>query len=101
MRGKTPMMLIAMSSGQDVTGATECVQALIAANADINLRDARGRTALFHAVTAVQGRQSGHQDFVRLFENALDKAGGQDNYGTTALEWAAREAEAGMVEVLL
>lgn len=87
----TPLMNLAASPDGDSAGTAK---ALIDAKADVDMRDNRGRTALWHAV------MSNNATLLHVFDSAGDK-NPSETYRVTPLNLAVRENKVDSVEILV
>lgn len=87
----TPLMRV---SDVESASRVSVAQALIAAKADLDAYDTRGRTALFFA--SINGRA----DLVPLFAAAKDKDP-SDSYQVTALNWAVQKGYVDVAAALI
>lgn len=80
--------------------ATELVEALLAAGADVDARDAHGMTALHHAIGANRAAADGARVIEVLVRAGADVEA-QGQYGWTPLLYAVERGEVEEVEALL
>ncbi len=76
VQGRTPLMFACGAMPKDSTGLLQVIKLLIAADADINAVDIRGRTALIHLVQGakvreVQSQMSGDLGVMKLLMRAF------------------------------
>jgi len=76
-------------------GRTAVVELLLAAGADVNEKEAGGRTALHYAAW------ENHAAVIELLLAAGADINAKSNYGGTALHYAAEQGHASVVELLL
>ena len=87
----TPLMLAAQSSSRNnLAGMKE----LINLKADVNIKDPRGRTALYHAV------MTDHLERMDMLKDTQDM-NSVNSHGVTALQWAVHERKFELAKKLL
>ena len=90
-QGRTALMYAALM------GDLERVQALLDFGADVNATTTDQRTPLMHAAQTVRGSA----DVVRLLLDAGSDVNARDQFGRSALYWAARGADAERINLLI
>ncbi|KAG9330811.1 hypothetical protein JZ751_021961 [Albula glossodonta] len=97
-RGETPLMLACLSTHTDAQSAScaKMVQYLLENQADPNIQDKAGKTALMHACSA----QAGHQVASLLLSNGADPSL-EDRGGASALVYAINANDQETLRLLL